>query len=273
MAENVKPTRMELINSRQRLVLAEKGHKLLKQKRDALVVELFNSLKKAKDLRSQVNAQIVDSHKRLAIARSIHGDLFVEANALAAHTVPEVSVTTKNIMGLKIPIITAVDVRRNLVERGYSIMGSSAQFDAAVDSFEQSLNAIIQLAETEASLKRLLKEIEKTNRRVNALEFNIQPGLRATIRSIQDHLNRLESERFFALKLTKARLTKAQEAEEEVEGELPEATFTWVEDEDYKSLAGKPAANAKTKDSKTRPTTAKPFKAKPSGKSASKKKR
>ncbi len=214
MSENIKPTRMELINSKQRLGIAQKGHKLLKQKRDALVVELFNTLKQARDLRSQVNAQIVEAHKKLAIARSVHGDLFVEANALAARKIPEVDVRTKSIMGVKIPLITAIDVRRNLADRGYSIFGSSAQFDAAVDFFEEALNLIIQLAETETTLKRLLKEIEKTNRRVNALEYNIQPALRAAIRQIQDHLNRLEAERFVALKLTKARLVKAAEAEE-----------------------------------------------------------
>lgn len=214
MAENVRPTRMELINARQRLVIAQKGHKLLKQKRDSLVVELFRELKSARDLRKQVNAQIVEAHKKLAIARSVHGELFVEANALASKKVPEVDVRTKNIMGVRIPLISAVDVRRSLLDRGYSILGSSAQFDAAVESFENALNSIIMLAQTETTLKRLIKEIEKTNRRVNALEFNIQPGLRAAIRYIQDHLNRLEAERFVALKLTKARLVKAAEAEE-----------------------------------------------------------
>lgn len=214
MADTVAPTRMELLNQKQRLVMAQRGHKLLKQKRDALVIEFFNVVKKARDLRSQVDAQMVLSHKKLAIARSIHGDLFVEANALAAITIPAVEVKAKNIMGVKIPLITAIDVRRNLLERGYSPLGSSAQFDDAVDGFETSLNGIIQLAETENSLRRLLKEIQKTNRRVNALEYNVQPMIRDNIRLIQDSLNRLEAERFFALKLTKARLVKRAEEEE-----------------------------------------------------------
>ncbi len=194
--------------------MAQRGHKLLKQKRDALVIEFFNVVKKARDLRSQVDGQMVLSHKKLAIARSVHGDLFVEANALAARTVPAVEVKAKNIMGVRIPLITAIDVRRNLLERGYSPLGSSAQFDDAVESFETSLNGVIQLAETENSLRRLLKEIQKTNRRVNALEYNVQPMIRDNIRLIQDSLNRLEAERFFALKLTKARLVKRAEEEE-----------------------------------------------------------
>ncbi len=210
--DNVRPTRMELLNTKQRLIMAEKGHKLLKQKRDALVLEFFNTVKKAKDLREQVNVQVVDAHKKLAIARSIHGDLFVESSALSTLPAPDVRVETKNIMGVRIPLISSISVKRNLLERGYSVHGSSARFDDAVESFEKALNLIVQLAETETALRRLLSEIEKTNRRVNALEFNIQPGLKDTIRHIQDHLNRLESERFFALKLTKKRLQAAAEA-------------------------------------------------------------
>ncbi|MBI3588693.1 V-type ATP synthase subunit D [Candidatus Micrarchaeota archaeon] len=209
----VSPTRMELLNTRQKLSMAEKGHKLLKQKRDALVLEFFNAVKKAKDLRQQLNTAVVDAQKKLAIARSIHGDLFVESSALSATKIPEIRVEAKNIMGVKIPQIEATDVRRNLLDRGYSVLGSSAQFDAAVEAFENSLNLSVQLAETETAIKRLLREIEKTNRRVNALEYNVQPSLREIVRFIQDSLNRLESERFFALKLTKARLQAAAEAE------------------------------------------------------------
>lgn len=213
MPEAVASTRMELLGQKQKLVMAERGHKLLKQKRDALVIEFFNMVKKARDLRAQVDAQMVDGHKRLSLARSIHGDLFVEANALAARTVPEVEVRTKNIMGVRIPLITSIDVRRDLLSRGYSPLGSSAHFDEAVEAFENALTMVVQLAETENSLKRLLREIQKTNRRVNALEYNVQPMLRGNIRLIQDALNRLEAERFFALKLTKARLEARAEEE------------------------------------------------------------
>ncbi len=215
MPEAVAATRMELLGQKTRLGMAERGHKLLKQKRDALVLEFFSTVKKARDLRSQVDGAMISAHKRLALARSVHGDLFVEATAMAAHAVPEVEVKTKNIMGVRIPLITAIDVRRTLLERGYSPLGSSAQFDDAVEAFENSLTMVVQLAETETSLKRLLKEIQKTNRRVNALEYNVQPMLKGNIRTIQDALNRLEAERFFALKLTKARIERKAEAEEQ----------------------------------------------------------
>ncbi|MCX6767705.1 MAG: V-type ATP synthase subunit D, partial [Candidatus Micrarchaeota archaeon] len=178
--EAVRPTRMELLNTRQKLVLARKGYDLLKKKRDALVLELFATIRKAKDVRSQVNKQVIDAHKKLAVARAVHGDLFVEANALAARTAPEVEVNAKNIMGVKIPEITATKISRNIFERGYSVHGSSAKFDEAVEAFENSLNQIIELAETETALRRLIKEIERTNRRVNALEYIVQPELEST---------------------------------------------------------------------------------------------
>jgi len=210
MIENVRPTRMELLNTKQKLVLAEKGHKLLKQKRDVLVMEFFGLVKKAKNLRGELNSQMQKSFQSLAITEAFHGELFVRANAMAVKKAPLIDVTAKNIMRVKIPVVEGVNVTKTLLERGYSIQGTSAKFDDSAENFEKSLQIILQLAESETAIKRLLKEIEKTNRRVNALEFNIQPKMKETIKEIAAHLNRLESERFFALKITKKRLEKKE---------------------------------------------------------------
>lgn len=214
MKENVKPTRTELLATKQKLVLAEKGHKLLKQKRDALVLEFFQVIKKAKDLRAQLDIKVIDAYNSLAVAQALHSRGFLETAALSSQSVPEVSVSTKNIMGVKIPAIKGESINRTMLQRGYSLSSSSAAFDACVESFEQAVNLVIQLAETESSLKRLLAEIEKTNRRVNALEYNIQPSMKETIKEIIAHLNRLEGELFFSLKVTKRRLAKTAEEEE-----------------------------------------------------------
>lgn len=211
MAETVKPTRMELLNTKQKVILAEKGHRILKQKRDALVLEFFNIVKKAANLRNQLDNQVMKAHKALAVARAFHGDAFIDAQTLAAVAAPQVAITAKNVMGLKIPAISAPEFPKAKV---YSVYGTSAKFDEAVNTFREALRLSLQLAETETALKRLLREIEKTNRRVNALEYNIQPELRGTIKMIAGHLNRLESEQFFALKVTKRRLERAAEAVE-----------------------------------------------------------
>ncbi len=210
MAETVRPTRMELLNTKQKVTLAEKGHKILKQKRDALVLEFFNIVKKASDLRAQLDKKTLAAHKALAVARAFHGDAFIEAQTLAAVQAPHVSVSTKNVMGLKIPHISSPDFPHSRI---YSVHGTSAKFDEAVYAFREVLRLALQLAESETALKRLLMEIEKTNRRVNALEYNVMPSLRSIIKMITAHLSRLESEQFFALKVTKKRLEKAAEAQ------------------------------------------------------------
>ncbi|VVB68542.1 V-type ATP synthase subunit D [Candidatus Norongarragalina meridionalis] len=214
MKGSIKQTRMELLNTKQRLALASKGHKILKQKRDALVLEFFGIVKKAANLRGQVDAQVKKANRSLAIATASHGEDFMQVAALSAKRVPEVEVSTKNIMGVRIPVIKGVSIQRSLTDRGYSIAGSSAKFDEAVADFEEAVNLIIKLAETESALRRLLKEIEKTNRRVNALEFNIQPEMKEIIRTIGMHLTMLESEQFVALKTMKRKLQKQAEVNE-----------------------------------------------------------
>src|SRR3990172_9608589 len=148
MMENVRPTRMELLNTKQRLVLAEKGHKLLKQKRDVLVMEFFNLIRKAKNLRTQLQEQMKHSFESLAVTEAIHGELFVKVNALSVKTAPKLALKSKNIMGVKIPTIDGVNVTKTLTERGYSITGTSANFDNTVEHFEKSLQLIIHLAES-----------------------------------------------------------------------------------------------------------------------------
>lgn len=214
MKEGIKPTRMELLNTKQKLALAQKGHTILKQKRDALVLEFFAIIKKAQDLRSQLDTQVLKAYKSLAVAEAFHGATFLQTAALASEKAPHINVYTKNIMGVRIPAIEGEYVHRSLQERGYPIAGSSAKFDEAVSEFELALEYSIRLAQTEAALKRLLHEIEKTNRRVNALEFNIQPDMRQTIKDITQYLALLEAELRFALKVTKRRLEKKKQAEE-----------------------------------------------------------
>lgn len=211
MRESVSPTRMELLKTKQMLALSEKGHKILKQKRDALIIEFFDVVKEARDLRSQADEAAIRAFNSLALAEAFHGKTFLETAALGSAKVPEIDVSTKNIMGLKIPRIRGVSIERSLLDRGYSIEASSAKFDECVDTFEKALNLIVKLAETEVALTRLLQEIEKTSRRVNALEYNVQPELREAIKYINLYLNQLEAERFVALKLVKTRMQKKQE--------------------------------------------------------------
>ncbi len=210
MAEDVKTTRLELIETRNKIKLAEKGNKLLKQKRDVLVLEFFKILKKAKDLRSELNNEIKTAFTALALAQAYHGVFEVESVSMAVKKAPNISVKGKNVMGVRIPEIQGEAPTKTLDSRGYSLISSSAKIDEAAEGFEKVLEKIIVLAETENSLKRLLKEIEKTKRRVNALDFVLLPKLKDTVKYITLRLEEIEREQFVSLKTIKEALEKQQ---------------------------------------------------------------
>ncbi len=204
--EMVNPTRMELLNIKNRIRLADKGHKLLKQKRDVLIMEFFAILEQAKDIRGELNKQMSRSFNSLAIAEAYHGIFEVENAAMAVKKVPNVEIKVKNVMGVKIPDITGRYVKKSVMERGYSFVGSSAKIDEASDAFETSLGTIIELAKTENALKKLIREIEKTKRRVNALEYVLLPRLKGQARFISMKLDEMERSEFFTLKMIKKKM-------------------------------------------------------------------
>jgi len=206
VAEQANPTRMELIKARGRIKLAKRGHKLLKQKRDALVLEFFKILEKAKDLRSELNQRMTSAYGALARAEAYDGVFEVESAALAVKKAPAVAIEVRNIMGVRIPSMESVDVKKSLEERGYSVAGTSAKIDEAAENFESALDMVLKLAETENALKKLIREIEKTKRRVNALEYVLIPKLESQARYISFRLDEMERESFFTLKMIKKKM-------------------------------------------------------------------
>ncbi|VVB56852.1 V-type ATP synthase subunit D [uncultured archaeon] len=214
MAENPNPTRMELILSRSRIKLARKGHKLLKQKRDVLIMEFFKILSRAQDLRDELNTAMADAYTAMAVAQAYHGSAEVEGVALAIDANPAVSIQVKNVMGLKIPSIQAEVTEKPLMERGYSIIGTSAKIDDSTEAFSRVLVLIVKLAETENAIRKLIREIEKTKRRVNALEYVMIPRLESQARLISFRLQEMERDSFVMLKTIKRKLDRAAEEAE-----------------------------------------------------------
>ncbi len=211
MADNPTPTRMELLRSRARIKLARKGHKLLKQKRDALILEFFKILEKAKDLRAELNEGMKKAYEALAVAQAYHGMNEVENVAMAVGRAPLVGIEVRNVMGVKIPSISAEMSQTPLLERGYSIVGTSAKIDDATEGFEKALVMVVRLAETENAIRKLIREIEKTKRRVNALEFVLLPKLDGQEKLIRFRLEEMERDSFVMLKMIKRKLeAKAQ---------------------------------------------------------------
>ena len=204
--ETVKPTRMELLNIKNKIKLAAKGHRLLKQKRDVLILEFFAILEKAKDLRGNLNNSLSRAFRSLAIAEAYHGMFEIENAAMAVTKASNVEISVKNVMGVRVPDITGRYVTKTAFERGYGIIGTTAKLDEAAAAFEDSLAIVIELAKTENALKKLIREIEKTKRRVNALEYVIMPKLRRQARYVSMRLDEMERETFFTLKMIKRKL-------------------------------------------------------------------
>lgn len=208
MAEQPNPTRMELLRIKDRITLAKKGHKLLKQKRDALILEFFKILKKSKDIRSELNVKMKGAYASLAVAKAYHSTFEIEALSLATAKAMDVDVQVKNVMGVKIPNLTTTIEKRAYPNKGYSLVGTTTMLEQAVEDYEQVLDMALQLAETEIAIKRLITEIEKTKRRVNSLEFIMIPRLEEQRKMIAFKLDELERDGFVSLKVIKRKLEK-----------------------------------------------------------------
>ncbi len=203
---------MELLRAKSRVKLARKGHKLLKQKRDALIMEFFKILGKAQDLRSELNAQMKKAYTSLAVAQAYHGMQEIEAASLAVKRAPGVKVDVRNIMGVKIPSLEASQVEKPLLSRGYSVIGTSAKIDEVAEAFEKATDMVFKLSQTENAIRRLILEIEKTKRRVNSLEFVLIPRLETQAKMISFRLEEMERDSFVMLKTIKRKLEKAEQA-------------------------------------------------------------
>jgi len=209
MTQDVNPTRMELIKTKERITLAQKGHKLLKQKRDALILEFFKIMKTAQDLRGQLATRVSQGYHALSLAETYHSMQEMTKVSLDLHKDINVDIEVKNVMGVKIPNMTVeMDTRHFLSLPTYSVAATSAKIDAAVDDFNEILQMTIKLAETETAMKRLILEIEKTKRRVNALEFVLLPRLEEQKWLITFRLEEMERDSFVSLKTIKRKLER-----------------------------------------------------------------
>ena len=202
---DIKPTRSELISIKRRITLSERGYNILKMKRDGLILEFFKVLQQAKDTRGVVTERYTHAMEMIALAETVEGAIGVKAAAFSVADVPEISLKSKNIMGVVVPEIEASSVRKSVLDRGYGVLGTSAVIDEAAEAFEELLEAIIEAAEIETTMKRLLDEIESTKRRVNALEFKVIPELTEARDFIKMRLDEMEREELFRLKKIKAR--------------------------------------------------------------------
>ena len=200
---DVKPTRSELIVTRRRIKLSISGHKLLKMKRDGLIIEFFELLPKVKDMRSQLVELYTVADKKLAVAMVADGKSALRSAANCVRTPPQVELSEHNIMGVVVPKIKVSTIQKSVEERGYGLIGTSVRIDESVHAFEKLTEKVLEAAELETTMKKLLDEIESTKRRVNALEFKVIPQLEEVAAYITLRLEELERENIFRLKRIK----------------------------------------------------------------------
>lgn len=201
--KDVKPTRSELIELKKKIKLSQGGHKLLKMKRDGLILEFFEILSKAKDVRSELDAAYEEASRKIGIANAVDGIITVKSTAFSLQGTPEVQLESRNIMGVVVPKIESSSVKKSIDERGYGVLGTSSHIDESADAYEILVENIILAAEIETTMKKLLDDIEKTKRRVNALEFKVIPELEEAMAFIRLRLEEMERENTFRLKRIK----------------------------------------------------------------------
>ena len=200
MALDITPTRSELINLKRRIKQTKNGYKLLKMKRDGLFHEFRTLLSDMIKAKRELTESYVLAKSRIDLANAIEGGLKVRSAAIANSASPEVEVERRNIMGVVVPSVSGTNLKQAFGERSIGFTGSSPYIDEAADSFGNLIERMVKAAEMEATLKRLLAEIEATKRRVNALEFKVIPELEEAKVFIQLRLEEMEREETFRLK-------------------------------------------------------------------------
>ena len=201
---NVNPTRMELTNLKRKLVTAKRGHKLLKDKRDELMRQFLELVRENKQLRREVEDAIIQSNKNIAVARSVMQDEVFDVAMLLPKQEMSLEVHEKNVMSVMIPEFEVKLKSSNPNDvYSYGFAYTSGELDLAVEALGNIFTKMLRLAEVEKSCQLMSSEIEKTRRRVNALEHVLIPQYQDTIKYITMKLD--ENERSTTTRLMKVK--------------------------------------------------------------------
>ena len=199
----VNPTRMALSELKKRLVKAKRGHKLLKDKQDELMRQFINLIKENKKLRVEVEKELSDSFKSFLLASATMSPLFLESAISFPKEKIAVEMKLKNIMSVNVPEMKFVKEEMEGSIFPYGFVQTSAELDDTVIKLQKVLDNLLSLAEIEKSCQLMADEIEKTRRRVNALEYSTIPNLEETVKDIRMKLD--ENERATITRLMKVK--------------------------------------------------------------------
>jgi len=206
VAAAVAPTRMEFLKLKQRVGLAQRGHDLLREKMDALVIEFFEVLRSIGKARAGALKQLSLAYQAMSVCSAVMGTIETRQASREAKRELEVEISARHVMGVVVPTLEVERVERDALARGYSLHTTSSLLDEASKGFEKALGLLVKLAELEESARAIARELERTKRRVNALEYILIPRLKAALKFIEMRLDEMERENFSRLKRIKAML-------------------------------------------------------------------
>lgn len=201
----VTPTRMVLKQLKGRLKTAVRGHKLLKDKRDELMRQFMDVVRRNKELRTKVEEGLTDAFAALSVASAVMSPEMLEQSLIYPRQSVELGMTFKNVMSVNVPVY---DFKTKSAEEGdifpYGFAQTSGELDDAMTNLSAVFEDMLELAQVEKTMQLLAQEIEKTRRRVNALEYVMIPDLQKNIKYITMKLEENENS-------TKVRLMKVKE--------------------------------------------------------------
>jgi len=189
MIIDVSPTRMELLRLRKRVAVAKRGHKLLRDKRDELMKEFLRLVRENRELRRQVDEKLLAANRSFLVARAVMPREALEEAIMAPKQRIYMEMDTTIVMNVRVPKFS---LRQEGDPLSYGFVDTSGELDAALAAFSEVLSLLIRLAEVEKSAELLADEIERTRRRVNALEYVMIPELQAAVKSISMKLSEQE---------------------------------------------------------------------------------
>lgn len=211
---NVIPTRMELTRLKVKLKTAQRGHKLLKDKRDGLMKQFLDTVREVKSLRAEVEEELMTVHKSFTVASALMSSEALKQALLYPKQSVVLTQTTRNIMSVNVPVFDyQTQTQSNSDIYSYGFAATSGELDTAVDALGHVFEKLLKLAEIEKSAQLMAEEIEKTRRRVNALEYVVIPNTQESIRYITMKLD--ENDRSTTTRLMKVKDMILQQAIEE----------------------------------------------------------
>ncbi len=205
---NIRPTRLEYIRTKRRILIAKKGLKLLKLKRQALILEFFNASKTAAALRSSLQSELIKGYQSIRMAEMLAGMMRLENEAMKIPQLSNLQIKAKNVMGVRIPKLHGGKSDKALTEH---ILELPPSINEAIKAFQNVHKMVLDVAEKETTLRKLLYEIEKTKRKCNAIENVFIPRLESAVKFIVFRLAEIERDTFIMLKTVKRKMGEREQ--------------------------------------------------------------